>query len=81
MDFHVWSDGVQGGPDSFFDNASTRNSVSGHIAVSVNSTSSSVIAVEAFGITGPPTEPDRFTTFLVTIDLSSFNIELQGGQQ
>ncbi len=80
MDFHVWSDGIQGGPDSFFDNA-IGNAVGNHVNVSINSTSASVISVEEWGATGPPINPTMFKTFLVTIDLSSFGIALQSGQQ
>ena len=80
MDFHLWSDGVQGGPGSFFDNA-IGNPVAEHLAVSVNSTSSSVITVEEFGTTGPAINPTQFKTYLVTIDLASFGIALQSGEQ
>ncbi len=80
MDFHVWSDGVQSGPDSFFDNA-IGNLVAGHLAVSVNSTSSSVINVEEWGTTGPGSNPTMFKTYRVTIDLASFGIALQSGEQ
>jgi hypothetical protein len=80
MEFHVWSDGVQGGADSFAQNA-VGNAVTGHIEVDVNNSTTSFIAVTPFGHTGPINEPNMFTTFLVTIDLSSFNIELQGGRQ
>ena len=41
----------------------------------------SFITAEEFGTTGPPGDPTKFTTFLITIDLSSFAIQLQGGQQ
>jgi hypothetical protein len=80
MNFHLWSDGVQGGPDSFFDNA-IGNAVGGHVNVSVNSTTASVIAVEDFGATGPTNNPTMFKTYLVTIDLAGFGIALQSGEQ
>jgi hypothetical protein len=80
MRFHVWSDGILGGPDSFNDNAVGQN-IPGHTRVDVNTSTASFITAEAFGETGPGKDPDLFTTFLITIDLSSFAIELQGGQQ
>ncbi len=87
MDFHVWSDGVQGGPDSFFDNA-IGFSVGDHIVERVNCNAglsgcnvTNLITVEEFGKTGPASDPTLFTTFLVTIDLLSFGIALQGGEQ
>ena len=80
MDFHIWSDGIQSGPDSFFDNA-IGQVIPGHTKVEVNRSTGSFISVQAFGMTGPPADPTLFTTFLVTIDLSSFNLQLQGGQQ
>ncbi|MGI9455376.1 MAG: PEP-CTERM sorting domain-containing protein, partial [Aeoliella sp.] len=81
MDFEVWSDGIQGGPDSFFDNGVGSNLVAGHTTTAVNTQAESFITAQEWGITGPPVEPDRFTTFLITIDVSSFGLELQGGQQ
>jgi len=80
MDFQVWSDGIQGGPDSFFDNA-VGQTIPGHTKVAVNRSSVSFISAQEFGITGPPNDPSLFTTFLITIDLSSFSLQLQGGQQ
>lgn len=80
MNFHLWSDGIQGGPDSFFDNA-IGHPVAGHTSVSVNSVASSVITVEEWGATGPASTLTMFTTYLVTIDLSGFGMVLQGGQQ
>ena len=47
----------------------------------MNRSTASFISVQEFGITGPPADASLFTTFIVTIDLSSFNLELQGGQQ
>jgi hypothetical protein len=80
MEFHVWSDGIQGGADSFAQNA-TGDAVAGHIDVDVNTPQTSFITVTPFGHTGPIDNPNMFATFLVTIDLSSFNIALQGGRQ
>jgi hypothetical protein len=34
-----------------------------------------------FGHTGPTGNPNEFTTFLLTVDLSSFNLVLEGGTQ
>ncbi|QEG36007.1 DUF659 domain-containing protein [Bythopirellula goksoeyrii] len=81
MEFHLWSDGIQGGPDSFADNAAAEPSLPGHISVDVNSPAVSFITAEEFGTIGPPTDPNQFTTFLVTIDLSSFDIVLEAGEE
>jgi hypothetical protein len=80
MEFHVWTDGVEVGPDSFDENP-RGGAVTGHVDIDVNTSTASFITVEPFGITGPVSDPDMFTTFLVTIDLSSFNIALEGGTQ
>lgn len=80
MEFHIWSDGIQGGTDSFDQNP-RGNSVGGHIEYTVNSLLQSFISVEEWGQTGPEGDPNMFTSFLVTIDLTSFNLELQGEQQ
>ena len=78
MTFHVWTDGVEGGADSF-DKNPHGDAVPGHIYITVNQQfTTGFITVEPFGTTGPVSVPDMFTTFLVTIDLSSFNIALQG---
>jgi hypothetical protein len=77
MDFHVWTDGVEGGADSF-DLNPRASQVPGHVDIEVNTPSESFITVVPFGQTGPVNE---FTTFLVTVDLSSFNLELEGGNQ
>jgi hypothetical protein len=44
MDFHIWSDGIQSGPDSFFDNAEGRTLVPAHTKVEVNSSTASFIS-------------------------------------
>ncbi|MDZ4658128.1 MAG: hypothetical protein SH868_11175 [Bythopirellula sp.] len=77
MEFHIWTDGVEGGADSF-DLNPRGSDVPGHIDIDVNSSTESFITVAPFGITGPSNE---FTTFLLTVDLSSFNLVLEGGQQ
>ena len=80
MEFHLWTDGIQGGSDSFDQNPQGL-SAAGHIEEVVNSQSTSFITIETFGHTGPASNPNMFTTFLVTADLSSFDITLQGGKQ
>jgi hypothetical protein len=75
MEFHVWSDGIEGGADSFDENPEGL-AVPGHIDIDVNTSTSSYINIVPFGQTGPLADPDMFTTFLVTVDLSSFNIQL-----
>ncbi len=82
MDFHLWSEGIFGGPgsDSFEANA-VGAAVPGHTLIEVNRLGASFITVEEFGITGPGGNPSMFTTFLVTVDLSSFEIELEGDQE
>ncbi len=77
MEFHIWTDGVEGGADSFDLNPQGSN-VPGHIDIDVNSVTESFITVVPFGQTGPVNE---FTTFLLTVDLSSFNLVLEGGNQ
>ncbi len=77
MKFHIWTDGVEGGADSF-DLNPTGSPVTGHILRAVNSSTESFITVVPFGQTGSSNE---FTTFLVTVDLSSFDIELDSGTQ
>ena len=77
MEFHVWTDGVEGGADSFDLNPQGLN-VTGHIDIDVNSATASFITLVPFGQTGPSNE---FTTFLLTVDLSSFSIELESGNQ
>ena len=75
MEFHVWTDGIgKVGVDSFDENPQ-GSAVQGHIEMNVNSSTQSFINVVPFGQTEDG--PDMFTTFLVTIDLSSFNIALQ----
>jgi len=83
MKFNVWTDGVEGGPDSF--RLNPRGLVqqgeagpAAHIKIPVNSPTTSFITIVPFGITGPSNE---FTTFLLTVDLSSFDLVLEGGQQ
>ncbi len=82
FEVNVWIDGINGGPDSFNDNAATTG-VPGHIDVLVNDYNAgfSLITVEEFGTTGPPQDPMMFKTFLVTIDLSGAGIMLNGGQE
>jgi hypothetical protein len=80
MEFHIWTDGIEGGADSFDENP-RGFAAPGHIEIDVNSSTESFITVAAFGNTGPVGNPNMFTTFLVTIDLSSFNIALEGGEQ
>ena len=80
MDFHIWSDGVQGAADSFDSNPQGLT-VPGHIKKLVNWDTTSLITVVPFGHTGPASDPSMFTTFLVTVDLSSFNIPVEGGRQ
>jgi hypothetical protein len=80
MNFHIWTDGIEGGADSFDENPRGLE-IPGHISREVNSQFSSFITVVPFGHTGPPDEPTKFTTFLLTIDLSSFNLALQGGTE
>ncbi|MDZ4657317.1 MAG: hypothetical protein SH868_07020 [Bythopirellula sp.] len=77
MEFHIWTDGVDSGADSF-DLNPRGNAVPGHIDIDVNTPTESFITVVPFGITGPSNE---FTTFLLTVDLSSFNLTLEGGEQ
>ncbi|MDZ4656718.1 MAG: PEP-CTERM sorting domain-containing protein [Bythopirellula sp.] len=78
MEFHIWTDGVEGGADSFDLNPQGSPLVPGHIDVDVNTPTESFITIVPFGITGPSNE---FTTFLLTVDLSSFNLALEGGHQ
>lgn len=77
MEFHIWKDGVEGGADSF-DLNPRGNAVPGHIDIDVNTPSTSFITIVPFGQTGPVNE---FTTFLLTVNLSSFNLVLEGGHQ
>ncbi len=77
MEFHVWTDGVEGGADSF-DLNPRGSAVTGHFDIDVNTSTTSFITIEPFGITGPSNE---FTTFFLTVDLSSFNIAVQGGTE
>ena len=81
MNLHLWTDGVTGGADSFEQNPELDLSTPGHIFSEVNTQSQSFITVQAFGETGPVGDPDLFITFLVTVDLSSFDIQLQGGEE
>ena len=81
MNVHIWTDGALGGADSFGQNPQLDLSTPGHIYSEVNSQTQSFITVQAFGETGPVGDPDLFTTFLVTVDLSSFDIQLQGGEE
>jgi PEP-CTERM motif len=80
MEFHVWTDGIEGGADSFDENPH-GGVAPGHIDIDVNTPTTSHITVVPFGHTGPGVDPNRFTTFLVTMDLSSFNIALQAGTE
>jgi hypothetical protein len=80
MEFHVWSDGIEGGADSFDQNP-RGFTVPGHIDIDVNTPTASHITVAPFGHTGPPQDPNMFVTFLVRIDLSSFDIVLDGGTE
>jgi hypothetical protein len=80
MEFHVWTEGILGGTDSYDQNP-RGDALGGHILVDANTPDTSIINVEAWGQTGPPADPKQFTTFLVTVDLSSVGVELQGGQQ
>jgi hypothetical protein len=77
MEFHVWKDGVEGGADSF-DLNPLGNAVLGHIDIDVNTSSTSFITLAPFGTTGVSNE---FTTFLLTVNLSSFNLVLEGGTE
>jgi hypothetical protein len=77
MEFNIWTDGVEGGTDSFDENPQGLG-VPGHIDIDVNTSSESFITLVPFGQTGPSNE---FTTFLVTVDLSSFDIALEGGTE
>jgi hypothetical protein len=77
MEFHIWTEGVEVGADSF-DLNPTGSPVTGHIDIDINTPTTSFINISPFGITGPSSE---FTTFLVTIDLSSFDIALEAGTQ
>jgi hypothetical protein len=80
MEFHVWSEGIEGGADSFDENPQGQ-AVPGHIDIAVNTPTTSNITIAPFGHTGLPEDPHMFTTFLVTIDLSSFNVAVQAGTQ
>jgi len=80
MEFHLWTEGILGGTDSFDQNP-RGFAVGGHIDHKVNSSGQSFITAQAWGNTGPAIDPNAYTTFLITVDLSSFAIELQGGQQ
>lgn len=81
MEFHIWSDGTEGGDDSFAENGRGDESIPGHLSIDVNSPNSSYITVEEHGTVGPADSPKLFKTFLVTVDLSSFEIVLNGGQE
>jgi hypothetical protein len=80
MEFHLWTDGVLGGTDSFDQNP-RGHSVGGHVIVDANTPLQSLIDVQPWGHTGPADFPFQFNTFLVTVDLSSANVEVQAGQQ
>jgi hypothetical protein len=64
MEFHVWTDGIEVGADSFDENPQGL-SVPGHLDIDVNTPTTSNITVAPFGVTGPPQNPNAFTTFLV----------------
>ena len=80
MELHVWTEGIEGWVDSFDENP-RGFAVPGHIDVDINSSTLSFITIVPFGHTGPPNDPTLFTTFLVTADLSTFDIALEGGQE
>jgi hypothetical protein len=77
MEFHVWTDGIEIGADSFDENP-RGNPVTGHIDIDVNTSTTTFITLQPFGVTGPSNE---FATFLLSVDLSSFNLVLEGGTQ
>ena len=80
MELHLWSDGIEVGVDSFDENPQGF-AVPGHIDVDINSSTQSFVTIVPFGQTGPTNNPNMFTTFLVTADLSTFDIALEGGRQ
>jgi WD40 repeat protein len=69
MEFHLWTEGILGGTDSFDQNPQ-GTFVGGPIKVDANTPSTSIIDVQTWGHTGPGDFPSLFITFLVTVDLS-----------
>jgi hypothetical protein len=80
MELHLWTDGIVGGVDSFDENPQGIAAPS-HIDVDINSSTQSFVTIVPFGHTGPVSDPDMFTTYLVTADLSTFDIALEDGRE
>ena len=82
LTFNFWKDGLLGSGDTFEANP-FGDEVSGHTHIFVNDLNFELglVTIEPFGETGPPLDPARYTTFLVTVDLSSFGIQVTHGQE
>ena len=76
--FHVWTQGVEGDGDTFDENP-IGNSVNGHIKLEVNKDGQGPASVTLLGETGGRNE--SFGTFLVSIDLTPFNIKVPANQE
>ncbi|MGK0187806.1 MAG: hypothetical protein ACI9R3_003597, partial [Verrucomicrobiales bacterium] len=75
--FHIWTDGVQGDGDTF-DTNPIGDSTNGHIKLEVNIDGEGPAVIAALGETGAQ---DEFGTFLVTIDLRPYAIEVPENQE
>lgn len=85
LDFHFWTDGLDGGPNSFVSNPAAYYDWPGHQHLRLVDGVTNLVEVEAWGVTGPK-DPngeyiELFTTFLVTADLTSFGFEVEAGEE
>ena len=82
LSFNFWNNGLLGTGDSFEANP-YGDEVNGHTHIFVNDSVDDLglVTIESFGQTGPPLDPAKWTTFLVTVDLSSFGIQITQGQE
>ena len=82
LTFNFWKDGLLGSGDTFEANP-FGDEVNGHTHIFVNDKVDELglVTIESFGQTGPPLNPANWTTFLVTVDLSSFGIQVTQGQE
>lgn len=83
ISFHIWKDGLLGTGDTFEANPFGAPLEGAHSVVTVHNPAdgTNLITVTPFGLTGPPADPSRFTTYLVEVDLSSLHIQIQAGQE
>lgn len=82
LTFHLWKDGVLGVGDTFESNPQ-GDSLSGlHTRYTVNDPNgiTGLMSVEAIGRTGQR-DPNEYTTFRVTIDLTGFSIPVQSSNE